>query len=308
MAATREKKKKAKLVRQERICNCLGRHPSGMTGRELAETVKMPLHTMNSDLRELFDGKRVTREEEQGHRDRMRFRWHAVKETELDHDPASVAGDSVVAKNAKRLNRATRWNSNYKETVMVNAQREIRTLLAGFGIESREFEGACFAAFEKAYDVTPRGSRCHNIHLLSLVTIYRTAQAWDKFLPWPRIIEQVHPYTEATLRNVLMVATALTAFPPVDPEKRVRCAVKAIIAANHLTPATRAKVLQILRDDLPRFAGIQTKPEVVAAAIVSTAVLATQSGKPVSEIAQTAGVAPSAVYRVLGYGGDVDGD
>ncbi len=203
------------------------------------------------------------------------------------------------------LPRALAWGDKisvtYEQEVLMRGYFEIRKALAQLDLEGRDsLFDAAMAGFAHAYRRTPKGGRCHNVHLLALVATYQALRVARIPVPRKEFLTKCldHARFPEQVFNVVLKDTT-GFFPSIDRCAMIPHEVSAILS-RLACPKTLAEIAaKITRHYTNVFQS--PKPAVAAAAIIGITVIATNTRKqfPLSVIAKHAGIAASAMIRCM---------
>jgi len=203
------------------------------------------------------------------------------------------------------LSRALAWAekfaATYEQEVFTRAYFEIRKMFAVLNLEGRDtiFDVA-MAGLAKAYRNTPRGTLCHNVHLLSLVACYRALRTNRIPINLKMFLAACLDRARHTAGQFLTVLKdTVRWFPKEDQGEIIRREVSALITRLDIPKAVADVAGTILKYHNSAFHSPKTT--VRAAAIVATAALATDTRArfPLSAIGKAAGIATSALIRCI---------
>ncbi len=203
------------------------------------------------------------------------------------------------------LPRALAWGEKisvtFEQEVFMRAYFEIRKIFAALDLDYRAvLFDAAMAGFVMAYKAALKGSRNRNVHLLALVSAYRAMRAAKvPILMKPYLATCLdHDRTDTRYFLAVLKDTA-AAFPRTNLGEIVSSEVSALVSRLSMPKDLKGAIMTVLKHHRATFRSPKTG--VRAAAIVSAAVLATNKRQQftLSSIAQSAGVATSAVIRCI---------
>ncbi len=203
------------------------------------------------------------------------------------------------------LPRALAWGDKisvtYEQEVFMRGYFEIRKALAQLDLEGRDgLFDASMAGFARAYRGTPKGGRCHNVHLLALVATFQALRAAHIPVPRKEFLATCldHSRFPGQVFNAVLKDTA-GIFPSLDRGAMVPHEVSAILSRLAFPKDLAEIAAKITRHHASVFQS--PKPAVAAAAIVGVTVIAAgaRDRYTLSVIAKHAGIAASAMIRCM---------